>query len=86
MKNSIFAVNKEDLARVLMHIPVGLVACLLVYAHWSLAIIFAMSFLYYELNEDMHLSDEAFKDVKGFIWGCGIGGVVILALKLAGVI
>lgn len=83
---SLFSISKEDARRVLLHIPVGLLACLLCYVHWGLAFAFTISFLYYELNEDMHLSDEAFKDVKGFCWGLGIGGCIMFGLKMGGII
>jgi len=82
----IVRVDKQEIKRVLLHLPLGLLACLLAYAHWSLSLVFTASFLYYELNEDMHLSDEAFKDVKGFAWGIGIGGIIIFVMKLGGML
>jgi len=78
-------ISKDELGKVLLHIPLGLLVCLLCYVHWALALAFMISFLYYELNQDMHLSDEAFKDIKGFCWGLGAGGLAF-GLKLGGVI
>lgn len=82
----LFPISKGELSRVLLHIPLGLLVCLLCYVHWALALAFVISFLYYELNQDMHLSDEAFKDIKGFLYGMMIGGVIMLTLKLGGVL
>lgn len=83
---SLLLITKDELYRVLLHIPVGLLTCLLCYVHWGLAIAFTVSFLYYELSQDMHLSDQAFKDIKGFCWGLGIGGITLFILKLLEVI
>ena len=75
---SLLKVGEDELCRVLLHIPLGLLVCLLCYVHWALALAFVISFLYYELNQDMHLSDDAFKDIKGFLYGLGIGGIIML--------
>ena len=76
----------EDTNRILMHIPIGLLACVLAFAHWVLALVFVGSFLYYELNQDLYLSDKAYKDVKGLIWGIGIGGCIWFGLKVRGIL
>jgi len=78
-------ISKSELKRVLLHIPVGLLVCLLAYVSWPLALVFTVAFLYYEMNEDMHISDEAWKDVKGLLWGLGIGGVIMFGLKIGGI-
>ena len=83
---SLLLITRDELYRVLLHIPVGLLTCLLCYVHWGLALIFTGGFLVYEVNEDRHLSDQAWKDLKGFCWGLGIGGCVMLGLKLGGII
>jgi len=75
---SLLKVGEDELCRVLLHIPLGLLVCLLCYVHWALALAFVISFLYYELNQDMHLSDDAFKDIKGFLYELGIGGIIML--------
>lgn len=66
---------------ILLHIPLGLLTCVLCYAHWVLAVILAVGFYIYELNEDWHISDNAYKDIKGFLWGIGIGGIIMIILK-----
>lgn len=80
-------ISRKELTRVLIHIPVGLLACLFgIYVGWWLALIFAIGFGIYELNQDWHISDGAFTDLKGFLWGLGIGGIVMLVLTLLGII
>ena len=85
MKN-LLIISKEELSRVLLHIPLGLLTCLLGYTAWWLGIIFTCGFILYELNQDMHLSDQAFIDIKGWLWGIGTGGLVMFGLKIGGVL
>ncbi|GAI73560.1 unnamed protein product, partial [marine sediment metagenome] len=47
------------------------------YVHWGFAICFTGAFLLYEFNQDMHLKDGAYLDIKGFLYGLAIGGIVI---------
>ena len=70
----------------LKHIPLGFLVCILCYAHWALAAIFAASFLVYELNEDLHLSDKAYRDIRGFLIGVGIGGITMIILISRGIV
>lgn len=79
-------ISKNELGRVLLHLPLGLLTCLLGYTCWWLALIFACGFLVYEVNEDWHISDQAWVDIKGFLWGIGIGGITMFILKIAGVL
>ena len=81
---SILLITKKELRRVLLHIPLGLLTVLFGCVGWWLAVIFAAGFLVYEVDEDMHLSNGAFKDIKGFCWGLGVGGLIIFGLKLGG--
>jgi len=83
---TLFRVSKRELGGVLLHLPLGLLTCLLGYIGWWLALIFASSFLVYELNEDWRISDLAYIDIKGFLWGLAIGGIIMFGLKLGGVI
>lgn len=74
---SVMNISKDEVIRVLVHIPVGaLLVFLGLYVGWWLAMTFTIGFLAYELNEDKHLSDNAWKDLKGFLWGLGIGGII----------
>lgn len=83
MKTLLIKIPKEELRRVLLHLPLGLLTCLLGYAYWWLALIFAAGFIIYELNQDWN---DAYKDIKGWLWGIGIGGSVMFGLKLGGII
>jgi len=48
--------------------------------------IFAAIFVVYEVDEDFHIRNGAYTDLKGLLWGIGIGGIVMLVLKLVGTI
>ena len=81
---NLFIIAGNEVNRVLLHIPLGLLVCLLCYVHWALALIFATGFYIYEMNEDWHISDCAYKDIKGFLWGAFLGGIALFILKLLG--
>jgi len=84
---SLFKVSRQELARVLMHMPLGILAVVFGYwVGWWLAVIFTAGFLIYEVDEDWHIRNGAYSDIKGFLWGVGIGGVVMVILKLVGVL
>jgi len=77
----------EKLRRILLHVPVGILAVIFGYwVGWWLAIIFAAGFWLYEVNQDSHVSDQAYRDLKGFLWGCGAMGMILLLLKLGSVL
>jgi len=69
-----------------MHVPLGLLMCLLGWIAWWLVIVFFVGFAIYELDEDFHLRDGAYTDLKGMLWGIAIGGIIMFGLKLGGVI
>ncbi len=92
---------KEKLFRAGIHIPVGLfnVFCVYVGLYFALkhdmpllvfvgivfAILFALGFFIYELNEDWHLKDNAWLDIYGWIIGFGIGVSLLFILSKLGV-
>jgi len=78
--------SKEDLGRVLLHIPVGLVVGFTYFAHWVFPIVLAYLFWQYEKNQDKDIHDHAWKDVKGVIWGAAVVGVIVAILTLCAVI
>lgn len=47
---------------------------------------FAAGFIIYEKEQDKYVQDQAWKDIKGFLWGLGIIGVVLFVLKLLGIL
>ena len=86
MNKSVWTVSKEDLGRVLLHLPLGILTCVLWYVHWSLAVIFAAGFILYEKEQDKYVEDQAWKDIRGWLWGIAITGVIVFVLKLLGVL
>lgn len=76
--------TKLRVIRLLMHIPAGLITCLAIYIHWSLVLTFFGAFTIYEINEDKHIEDRAFHDILGYLFGLGIGIVVLFILKCIG--
>ncbi|MBA7715637.1 hypothetical protein ES703_124690 [subsurface metagenome] len=70
----------QRVARLLMHVPAGLITCLAVYIHWSLVLAFFGAFTIYEINEDRHIEDRAFHDILGFLAGLGAGIIVLFCL------
>ncbi|MBA7589623.1 hypothetical protein ES708_31710 [subsurface metagenome] len=70
----------QRIARLLMHVPAGLITCLAVYIHWSLVLAFFGAFTIYEINEDKHIEDRAFHDILGFLFGLGTGIIVLFCL------
>ena len=65
------------LNRLALHFPVGLVTVALIYANIGLGVLFGAGFIAYEITQggDPHL------DIKGFLWGLGTAGVLLLILS-----
>ena len=61
--------------RVFIHIPIGLLIGIPILGHPLLKI-----FLEYEKNEDLHTSDEAWKDFFGAMIGASITILLLLGL------
>jgi len=68
---------KDSAYRIALHIPVGIATALLVLSHWAVAIIFGAGFLAYELSEENVITDDAYKDIRGWLWGLFIGGIIL---------
>lgn len=84
--NVIFTIGREEVKRVLLHIPLGLFTCVLGYIYSWLALAFTISFLAYELSQDWVVIDNSYKDIKGWLWGIGIGGLAVFVLKMEGIL
>ena len=69
-----------NLKRFLLHIPVGVLAYTMSLVSPGLGIICTAAFIYYELNEDKHISDHAYKDSQGFLGGLLIAHVIHLGI------
>ena len=59
--------------RAVIHIPFGLLLVLGARLHWTLPVVAAALFIFYERNEDHWIKDQAWKDVAGAMWGMGLG-------------
>ena len=82
---TIFSIpSKEDIGRILLHIPCGLAFGLSYFAHWVFPLALTALFIFYEKNQDIYVKDQAWKDTKGTIWGLAIAGIVIAILKIGG--
>lgn len=68
----------------LAHVFGGLLTALVSIHNPVLAVLMALTFIIYELDEDWHISDEAFKDIKEFIYGLFIGALIEAVRWLSG--
>jgi len=55
-----------------------LIPYIAIYIHWSISLIATILFILYELDEEFHLSDESYIDIKEFLIGLYIGCVSII--------
>lgn len=67
--------------RAILHVPVGISIVGLSVVHWTLPLVFTTLFLAYELNEDAHTADQAWKDILGTLWGTALSGGILLLLR-----
>ncbi|MFA5429875.1 MAG: hypothetical protein WC329_01795 [Candidatus Omnitrophota bacterium] len=68
-----------------MHIPVGIVNFIGFLINGSIGFAFLTGFMIYELNEDWRLSDCAYKDILGWMFGFGGSILIFIGLKIAGI-
>ena len=66
--------TKLDTFRLFQHIPVGVVNVAVAYVSPMIALLFGAAFLVYEVIQ----GGLPHKDIKGYCWGLGIGGVAWL--------
>jgi hypothetical protein len=76
--SKIFFCPPEFVNNVLLHIPVGLVTVGLAFLNGWLCLVFGLGFIFYELSEERKINDTAFQDIKGWLFGIGILGVILL--------
>jgi len=70
--------SKDELKRVLMHIPVGMLTVVLgFFGAWWLGVLFGVGFWVYEVDEDWHIRNGAWYDIKGWLWGLTILGLIL---------
>lgn len=65
-----------------MHIPVGFVCVFMAYVSWVLALVFGLAFVSYEILEEWRLKDKGWHDLKGFLWGMGIGALILWIIQI----
>lgn len=67
---------KDRIERCALHIPVGAFNAWLISDEKVAGVLFCNMFIIYELNEDWHIKDNAWKDIFG--WLCGFAGYFIV--------
>ena len=70
-----------DWFRLILHIPVGMICFIALGINWALGVIFFGGFMLYELNQDKHKKDLAYKDIIGFEIGLGASIVLFFIFK-----
>lgn len=61
--------------RCLLHIPVGIMNTILYRFDPHLGWALLVGFMIYELNEDWRITDDAFKDIQGWLFGLSLTGL-----------
>jgi len=69
---------KRWLERLLLHVPVGLLAAWFVDKRPVAGAVFAFSFLSYEFIQEWRKADKSFKDVIGYVIGLGVGTALVI--------
>lgn len=80
--SKIFFCDEDSVECVLIHIPVGLVTVGIALYSIGLAVLFAVGFIIYELNEGKIIEDKPFRDIQGWLWGLGLLSIPLLIVKL----
>jgi len=62
----------------LAHVVYGILTA---FAPWYLAFIMGFMFALYELDEELHLKDKAYKDILEYMLGLVIGVITYIGLK-----
>ncbi len=66
------------------HFLGGLVAALVAPVSPLLAILVTAVFIIYELDEDWHISDLSYRDIREFLEGMVTGGAILVICKVIG--
>jgi len=64
--------------RTLIHLPVGTFNAWLISESPATGSIFFVAFIVYQLDECLHIKDQAWKDLKGYLWGFAIAALFLL--------
>ena len=80
----------KGIIRLFIHIPWGVLIVASVWLNtkvpgaWPLPFMLSGMFIFYERNEDRWIFDQAWKDVKGVLWGMGLSAALWLYLVVVG--
>jgi len=64
--------------RTLIHLPVGAFNAWLISESPDAGVVFFIAFVVYQLDECLHIKDQAWKDLKGYLWGFAIAALFLL--------
>lgn len=67
--------GKREWVGLLVHIPVGIFQVFCAWLNPVVGIAFLVAFMVYEIDEDWHISDQAWLDIRGYLWGIAVGAV-----------
>jgi len=65
-----------------LHVPVGLVLVFLAWLSWVLCLAYVALFLVYEVNEDVWVKDQAWKDIAGSMAGVIAGSIIWAIVRI----
>jgi len=66
--------------RALIHVPVGAFNAWVLQEAPTTGVIFFAAFMIYQLDECLHIKDQAWRDIKGYLWGLAIAAYVLILL------
>jgi len=67
----------------LAHIAFGILTVLAaVYVHPVVSVIMFLTFTIYELDEEWHLEDESYEDIREYGIGLGIGTLIVSIMNM----
>ncbi len=72
--------------RLVQHIPVGAAISGLWHYESGAGVALLVLFCCYELNQDKHKRDRAYKDLEGAAWGAAAAGGILAALSVLGLL
>ena len=65
------------------HAVFGFISTVAVLINPILPALSAILFVIYEVDECFHLNDEAYQEIREYLYGCGAGMFLLLVLKTA---
>lgn len=71
----------HDLGRIALHFPIGLLVAFAIEVSGVLSVMLFLCFLVYEVNEDWHIRNGAYKDIAGALIGIFVGIIILLFLE-----